>query len=96
MWLGLSPVPVFPSPKNCAEPLGHHLPKGWLRKAEQLAGLEHEAGGGWHMFRRGWATKRKDHALVDVAAAGGWKDTATVLRCYQHADSKGVLAVVNF
>lgn len=66
----------------------------WLKRAEQLAKLEHEAQGGWHMMRRGFATLRKHLPLVDVAAAGGWKDTATVLQCYQHADERGTLAAI--
>jgi hypothetical protein len=56
--------------------------------------LEHESGGAWHAFRRGWATARKPYPLKDVAAAGGWRDTATLLRCYQHADPESTLAVV--
>ena len=33
--------------------------------------------------------------LKDVAEAGGWKDTATLLKCYQHADPDTLDAVVN-
>lgn len=87
---------VFPSRKNATEPLGHHLPKGWLRRAEQLAKLAHEPGGGWHMMRRGWATKRKGLSVKDVMAAGGWRDTPTLIRSYMHADPETILAVVNF
>ena len=58
-----------------------------LLRAEKKAGLCHEAGGGWHAFRRSWATERKTYPLVDVANAGGWTDTNTLLKCYQHADA---------
>ena len=86
---------VFASPKNPARPLGKWVAKGWLQKAERLAGVEHEAQGGWHEFRRGWATKRKHEPLVDVAAAGGWLNTATLAQCYTHPDPETTLKVVN-
>jgi len=85
---------VFPSDKNDEVPVDRHLASRWLRRAETLAGEEHERGRGWHAFRRGWASARKHLPDVDVAAAGGWKDTATMKRCYQHADAVGVLRVV--
>ncbi len=66
----------------------------WLRKAEKLAGIQHEKGFGWHSFRRMWASKRKHLSLTDVAAAGGWKDTQTLQRCYQHADPDTLEAVL--
>src|SRR5687768_16473438 len=47
-----------------------------------------------HSFRRGWASARKHLPDVDVAAVGGWKDTATMKRCYLHAEPVGVLRVV--
>ena len=66
----------------------------WLRRAEWLAGLEHMPGGAWHAFRRAWASKRKHLSVTDVAHAGGWKDTATLLRCYQHPDPDTIEQVV--
>ena len=91
---GIGSAPVFPSGRNPADTVPKYVAHHWLKRAERLAGLEHEAQGGWHMMRRGFATARKHRALVDVAAAGGWKDTATVLQCYQHSDAKGTLAAI--
>lgn len=91
---GIAAGPVFPSERNPAQPVPRYVAHHWLKRAERLAGLEHETQGGWHAFRRGWATARKHLPLVDVAAGGGWKDTATVLQCYQHADPRGTLAAI--
>lgn len=85
---------VFPSDTDPSRPVDRHLANRWLRKAERLADVEHVRGRGWHSFRRAWASARKHLPDVDVAAAGGWKDTATMKRCYQHADPVGVLRVV--
>jgi len=85
---------VFPSDTNESRPVDRHLANRWLRRAERLAETDHIKGRGWHSFRRGWASARKHLPDVDVAAAGGWKDTATMKRCYQHADAAGVLKVV--
>jgi hypothetical protein len=59
------------------------------------AGLEHLPGGAWHAFRRMWATARKHMPVKDLAEGGGWKDTATLLKCYQHADPDTLEEVVN-
>jgi integrase len=91
---GLGAAWLFPSPSDPTHPLDRHLVSRWLRRAEQLAGIEHVKGRGWHSFRRAWASARKHSSDVDVAVAGGWKDTATMKRCYQHADSATVLRVV--
>lgn len=85
---------VFPSDTDSSKPVDRHLASRWLRRAEGLAGITHVKGRGWHAFRRGWASSRKHWPDVDVAAAGGWKDTATMKRCYQHADEVTVLRVV--
>jgi integrase len=85
---------IFPSDTDESRPVDRHLANRWLRRAEKLAGLDHVKGRGWHSFRRGWASTRKHLPDVDVAAAGGWKDTATMKRCYQHADAAGVLKAV--
>lgn len=94
LYPGIAGGPVFPSERNHAQAVPKSAAYYWLKRAEGLAGLEHQAQGGWHMMRRGFATARKHLPLVDVAAAGGWKDTATVLQCYQHADQKGTLAAI--
>ena len=85
---------IFPSEKNEARPIDRHLANRWLRRAESVAGIEHEIGRGWHSFRRAWASARKHLPDVDVAAAGGWKDTTTMKRCYQQADAASVFDVV--
>jgi integrase len=85
---------IFPSETDDSRPVDRHLANRWLRRVEKLANVDHVAGRGWHAFRRGWASARKHLPDVDVAAAGGWKDTATMKRCYQHADAVGVLRVV--
>jgi integrase len=85
---------IFASPTAPERSVTRHAATSWLRRAEQLAGLEHLPGGSWHAFRRGWASQRKHLSVVDVAAAGGWVDTTTLLKCYQHADSETIEAVV--
>jgi integrase len=93
---GIGAAWVFASPTDSTKPLAKWCAKRWLRKAEQLAELPHVKMGGWHMFRRGWATARKHMPLKDVAAGGGWTDTATVAKCYQHADEETTRRVVTF
>jgi integrase len=87
---------VFPSPTDPNKALARWGAKKWLWRAEQLAEVPHLKMGGWHMFRRGWATERKHMPLKDVAAGGGWTDTATVAKCYQHADDETTRRVVTF
>jgi integrase len=79
---------VFPSVTDEDKALERHVTKKWLARAETLAKLDHLKHVGWHMFRRGWATARKHFPLKDVAEAGGWGDTASVMKCYQHADQE--------
>ena len=85
---------TFPSPKDPKQHLGRYEVTRSLRRAEKLAHLPHEAGGGWHAFRRAWATERKHFPLVDVAAAGGWGDTSTLLKCYVAPDAATTLRVL--
>jgi integrase len=88
---------AFLFPKLCepSKPVPLDAAAQWLLTAERKAGLEHVPGGAWHAFRRLWATSRKQHPPKDVAQAGGWKDTATLMKCYMHADPDTVEAVVN-
>ena len=65
-----------------------------LGRAEAKADVPGLPGGKWHAYRRKWATERKTLSVVDVMAAGGWKDLQTLTRCYQHADSDTMLAVM--
>lgn len=87
-------TPVFPAPRNAAQPCGRHLLDGWLRKAYELAGLTRQAGGMWHTLRRKWATERKGYPIKDVTFAGGWRTERTVLGSYQQADAETVRQVV--
>ena len=87
-------TPVFPAPRNPAQPCGRHLLDGWLRKAYELAGLTRQTGGMWHTLRRKWATERKGYPIKDVTFAGGWRTERTVLGSYQQADAETVRQVV--
>src|ERR1035437_1622951 len=86
---------IFAGERIPEQPMDRHLFDKWLLVAEKRAGLPKLKGGLWHPYRRKWATERKHHALVDVAAAGGWKDVATLLTCYQQADTDAMLAVMS-
>jgi len=85
---------LFPREQSPELSVERHVANRWLRRAEDLACLDHVPGSGFHAFRRGFASARKHHPDVDVAAAGGWKDIATMKESYQHADPVGVLAAV--
>lgn len=86
---------LFPAPADAAQPVDRHAATNWLIEAEQLAGLEHVKGLGFHGSRRRWATARKGLPLADVAEAGGWtKDSSALLTCYQMADDETTEAVV--
>lgn len=85
---------IFPAEANPSRVVERRLANRWFRKAEQLAGLAHVKGRGWHAFRRGWATARKGLPDVDVAAAGGWKELESLKTCYQHADPETMYRVV--
>jgi integrase len=91
---GVGNALLFPAPTMPDRPVKLTVVSDWLRKAEELAGLEHVAGGGWHQLRRRWATERKHLSPKDVAAVGGWVDTATLQKCYQHADEETMESVV--
>jgi integrase len=86
---------VFPATKDAEKPLGYHVIKGWLRKAERKAKLPHLKGGGFHPYRRGWATAHKHYPSADVAKLGGWRDEGTMRKCYVQADTKTIRAIVN-
>ena len=86
---------IFPAPKDASQPVGYHVAKNWLVKAEKQAKLAHLKGGGWHAFRRGWATSRKNLPSADLAMAGGWRDEETMRSCYVEADPATILRAVN-
>ena len=91
---GIGDLPLFPSPEDPSVPMTRHLADKWLRKAEELAGLEPLKGSLWHAYRRKWATERKHLPDVDVAQAGGWKSTHALKASYQQADADTMLRVV--
>ncbi len=86
--------PLFPAPKNPQRPVDYTLASSWLRRAEQLAGLEPLEGSLWHAYRRLWASARKELPDVDVAQAGGWKFVEAVKQAYQRPDDATMPRVV--
>lgn len=91
---GIGGAWILPAPKDPSNPLGYHVVKNWLVRAEKLAKLPHLKGGMWHPYRRGWATARKHLPTSDVAKVGGWRDEETLRRSYQRADASTILRVV--
>jgi integrase len=85
---------VFPAPKDATKPVGYHVVKNWMERAQTLAELPHLKGGLWHPFRRRWATDRKHLPEGDVAKAGGWRDPETMKRSYIAADADTIRAAV--
>lgn len=92
---GIGAAPVIPSPRDHSRPHSKSGARVWLLKAEQLAGLEHMEGGGFHAFRRGWCTARKGFSAKDVAVAGDWRDESMV-QIYQQAEEARVKAAAVF
>lgn len=77
---------IFPAPKDASDPCSRHLMRDWWLRAEELAGLDHVKGMGWHSFRRRLATDLRDAPTKDLAALGGWQDVRTIFECYQTTD----------
>ena len=86
---------ILAAPKDPRKPVGYHVLKRWMRRAEQLAGLPPLPGGIWHPLRRGWATARKHFPAQDLAVLGGWRDVSTMQRCYQQAEGRTIRAIVD-
>jgi integrase len=86
---------ILPAPKDATKPVGYHVAKNWMERAQRLAKLPHLKGGLWHPYRRGWATSRKHLPSGDVAKAGGWRDEETMRRCYRREDADTILQAVN-
>jgi integrase len=82
--LAVGEVPIFADARGRTRE--RFLFTKWWRRAEVLAGLEHDQRWGFHSLRRQFATELKDEPLADVAALGGWKSTTTLLACYITAD----------
>lgn len=57
--------------------------RGWWLKAEELAGLEHIDGLGWHGLRRKFADELREASTKEIADLGGWKSPRTVSEVYQ-------------
>jgi len=85
---------LLPSPKDLGRPCSRHLVRGWWKRAEELTGLGHVPGLGWHGLRRKFATELKGASLKDLAQLGGWKDPQTILKCYQSADEESMRAAL--
>ncbi len=76
-------LPAFTDPSQA---VSSHVVKHWWPKAEELAGLEHVWGCGWHSVRRKFASDLMDEPLKVLCDLGGWKQARTVLDCYQRPD----------
>lgn len=90
----VGPGPLFPAPGTPKQPVRYQEAGAWLRKAEELAGLEPHDGSLWHAYRRLWASARKDLPDVDVAQAGGWSSLEALKLAYQQPDDETMLRVV--
>lgn len=86
---------LFSLPRKIDKPWTRWWATKLLRRAEQLAELEHLEHGAWHPFRRKWATERKHLPLQDVMAAGGWDDPRALQTIYQQVDDETLFAVVS-
>ena len=49
---GIGSASLFPAPGNAHKPVSRHLADRWLRKAEELAGLESQKGSLSHAYLR--------------------------------------------
>ena len=85
---------LLPSPKDSGRPCSRHLARDWWKRAEELTGLGHVPGLGWHGLRRKFATELKQVSLKDLSQLGGWKDPQTILKCYQSADEDSMRAAL--
>ena len=73
-------------------PVGPHLARDWLQRAQARAGLPPEKGRGWHAFRRNFASELRYASLRDLCDLGGWKDPTTVVKCYQRPSEDAMRA----
>lgn len=83
---GVGEAWVLPNPVDPSRSVTRHQLRRWWLEAEEVAGLEHVDGLGWHALRRKLADDLRELPLKDLAAAGGWKEEQTVVRCYQTPD----------
>lgn len=92
---GIGSTPLFPAATDPSKPVSTMVASSWLRKAEEIAGVEPHDGSLWHAYRRAWATARKGLSDIDVAHAGGWADTRTLKLVYQQPDESTMYRVVS-
>jgi hypothetical protein len=85
---------LFPAPMKPEDPLSKATARQWFLRAEEIAGLDHIPGGGWHMARRGFVTLRKGMSEADLAALGGWANAKVMRRVYQSSDFETMSKVV--
>ncbi len=90
----IGPGFLFPAAKNQSRPVRIEQAETWLRKAEELAGLEHVQGSAFHAYRRYWASLRKGLSDVDLARAREWASLAALKSAYQKPDRETMLKVV--
>lgn len=79
---------VLPSPTDEANPVSRHPLRDWRYCAEELAGLEHIDGLGWHGLRRKFADEHRHVPLKDLADLGAWATARTILELYQGSESR--------
>ncbi len=78
---------ILPAPRDPSVSIDRERTGRWWRKAERLAGLEHQRGRGWHSLRRKFATDLMNLPLKVLCELGGWKNARTVLTCYQRPNN---------
>ena len=91
---GIGPAFLFPHPRDLSRPVPYETVARWLRKAEELAGVEKQVGGLFHPYRRKWVSERPHIPDVVLAQAGGWKDVQCMRASYQQADDLAILVAV--
>jgi integrase len=91
---GVGDAPLFPSFADPATPINPTACDKWLRKAEELAGVDHQEGGLWHPHRRSWNSKRQHLPVKARMRAGGWKTERVLRESYEQADDALVLEVL--
>jgi len=89
---GIGDAPVVPGVTDRGLPVGPHLARDWLQRAQVRAELPPEKGRGWHAFRRNFASELRYASLRDLCDLGGWKDPTTVVKCYQRPSEDAMRA----
>ncbi len=84
---------LFPAPRNPEKPVTRWLCDKWLRRAEELAGVEPLKGKLWHAYRAKFATEMVDAPDRVVAKLGGWKAVRT-LDIYQQPGEEAMLQAI--